>query len=422
MTERTELLPGVFLRAEQSDKFKTGSLSINFLRPLCREEAAMNALLPSVLLRGTAGHPDITQISMLLDELYGAGVSTLVRKRGEVQIWGFFADFIEDEYTLSGENVFGRLCGFLRELLLAPVLERGVFRADFVEGEKVNLCNAIAAEINDKRGYAVTRLLRIMCEDERQAIPRLGRREDVEAITPAALYDHYRRVLASSRIELLYLGRKDAETVTAALRAMLADLPRAALTPVGTEVRRSAAAVKERSEAMDVTQGKLTMGFRTGCVAGEPEYAALHLLNAVFGGCITSKLFVHVRERLSLCYYASSSVEKFKGLLVVSSGIEFENYELAKAEILRQLEDCRAGRITAEELEQARASLLSGLRSALDQPAGVDEFYLGQAILGLSETMEDRMAAIRAVTADEVAAAARRLTLDTVYFLKGVAS
>ena len=107
---------------------------------------------------------------------------------------------------------------------------------------------------------------------------------------------------------------------------------------------------------------------------------------------------------------------------MVSSGIEFENYELAKAEILRQLEDCRAGRITAEELEQARASLLSGLRSALDQPAGVDEFYLGQAILGLSETMEDRMAAIRAVTADEVAAAARRLTLDTVYFLKGVAS
>ena len=141
-----------------------------------------------------------------------------------------------------------------------------------------------------------------------RAAPRYEKNTEqtmTEAITPAALYDHYRRVLASSRIELLYLGRKDAETVAAALRAMLADLPRAALTPVGTEVRRSAAAVKERSEAMDVTQGQLTMGFRTGCVAGEPEYAALHLLNDVFGGCITSKLFVHVRERLSLCYYAS---------------------------------------------------------------------------------------------------------------------
>ena len=420
MNQRIELLPGVYLRAVQTEKFKTGCLSISFLRPLCREEAAKNALLPSVLLRGTKAHPDIMRISTLLDELYGAGVGTLVRKKGEVQTWGFYADFIEDAYTLDGENVFAEVCGFLRELLLEPVTEQGAFCRDFVEGEKVNLCNSIAAEINDKRSYAVLRLLRTMCRDERYAVSRLGDRESAEAVTPEDLFAHYQRTLASSRVELFYMGRKPLREVERQVRAMLAGLPRAALDPIGTEVVERAGSVRTVDERMDVTQGKLSLGFRTGCVGSDGDYAALFLLNAVYGGAVTSKLFQNVRERLSLCYYASSSLERLKGLMVVSSGIEFENYEVAKAEILRQLEDCREGKITDEELESARAYLISALRASMDRPGGLDDFYLGQAIAGLTETMEDRIEALRRVTKDEVAAAARKLTLDTVYFLKGV--
>ena len=420
MNQRIELLPGVFLRAVQTDKFKTGCLSISFLRPLCREEAAKNALLPSVLLRGTKQHPDIMRISMLLDELYGAAVGTLVRKKGEVQTWGFYADFIEDAYTLEGENVFAEVCGFLRELLLEPVTEQGVFCRDFVEGEKVNLCNSIAAEINDKRSYAVLRLLRTMCREERYSVSRLGDRESAEAVTPEDLYAHYQRTLAASRVELFYMGRKPLCEVERQVRTMLDGLPRAALDPIGTEVVERAGSVRTVDERMDVTQGKLSLGFRTGCTGGDKDYTALFLLNAVYGGAVTSKLFQNVRERLSLCYYASSSLEKHKGLMVVSSGIEFANYEVAKAEILRQLDDCWEGKITDEELESARAYLISALRASMDRPGGLDDFYLSQAIAGLSGTMEDRIEALRRVTKDEVAAAARKLTLDTVYFLKGV--
>lgn len=420
MNQRTELLPGVFLNTVQTDKFKTGCLSINFLRPLCREEAALNALVPSVLLRGTTEHPDIQSISTLLDELYGAGVGTLIRKKGEVHTWGFYADFIEDVYTLDGENIFAEVCGFLRELLFSPLTEDGVFCRDFVEGEKVNLCNSIAAEINDKRSYAVIRLMRTMCESERQSVPRIGDRESVEGVTAESLYAHFQKTLASSQVELLYMGRKPQEEVEASLRAMLKGLPRTELVPVGTDVIRGAAAVREVSEQMDVTQGKLSMGFRTGCTCADPEFAALQLFNAVFGGCVTSKLFRNVRERMSLCYYASSSLEKYKGLMVVSSGIEFKNYEVTKAEILRQLEDCRSGKITEDELEQARAYLISAFKIAKDRPGSVDEFYLGQAILGLDGTMEQQIEALRSVTKEDVVAAANRISLDTVYFLKGV--
>jgi len=266
----------------------------------------------------------------------------------------------------------------------------------------------------------VIRLLRTMCEGECQSVPRIGDKETVEAVTAESLYAHFVKTLASSQVELLYMGAKSPEEVETTLRTMLEGLPRAEITPFGTEVIRSAAAVREISERMDVTQGKLSMGFRTGCTCAETEYPALLLLNAVFGGCVTSKLFRNVRERMSLCYYASSSLEKHKGLMVVSSGIEFKNYEVTKSEILRQLDDCRSGNISDDELEQARAYLLSSLKIAKDRPGSVDEFYLGQAILGLEGTMEQQMELLQAVTKDEVIAAANRISLDTIYFLKGV--
>ena len=80
MQPRIELLPGVYLRAIQTDRFKTGYLNLNFVRPLTADEAPLAALLPSVLLRGTERHPDISSISAFLDEHYGASVGTLVRK------------------------------------------------------------------------------------------------------------------------------------------------------------------------------------------------------------------------------------------------------------------------------------------------------------------------------------------------------
>ena len=164
MEKRMELLPGVTLTAVQTEKFKTGCFSINFFRPLRREEAAMNALIPSVLLRGSEGCPDLRAIAARLDELYGASAGTLIRKQGEVQMTGFYADFIED--ALAGEPVFAPMMDFLGELLLRPRLENGAFLAEYVESEKRNLANAIASRVNDKRTYATGQLVKTMCAGE----------------------------------------------------------------------------------------------------------------------------------------------------------------------------------------------------------------------------------------------------------------
>ena len=419
MNNRTRILPGVYLTAVQSDKFKTGCFSINFLRPMKKEEAAANALIPSVLLRGSEDHRDIASISARLDELYGASIGTLIRKKGEVQLVGFYCDYVQDEFV--GEAVFEPVMEFLAELLLRPRKTDGVFDEAVVKSEKQNLANAIAARINDKRSYAMSQLLRTMCKDQPYGIARIGDLEDLEPVTAKSLYVHYLELLATSRVELFYMGRRAPEEVAACMRRVLEKLPRAEqFVLVGTTPAPQARPVQEKTEHLDITQGKLSLGFFTDITATDPRYAALIVCNTVFGGGATSKLFTNVREKMSLCYYASASLDKFKGVMAVASGVEFSKLETAKAEILRQLEACRAGDITDEEFDAAKRYLISDLKIAMDSPGRLDDFYMGQILLESSGTMEDLANAIAGVTKEQAAQAARALRLDTIYTLQGV--
>ena len=419
MNHRTEILPGVYLTAVQSDKFKTGCFSLNLLRPMKKEEAAANALIPSVLLRGSETCPDIASISAKLDELYGASIGTLVRKKGEVQLVGFYCDYVQDEYV--DEPVFAPLMAFLAELLLNPRLENGAFPEAVVDSEKLNLENAMLSRINDKRTYAASQLIRTMCAGQPYGIPRIGEPDDLTEITAKSLYAHYRDLLATSRVELFYMGSLSPEAVTKVLQAALAELPRAEVfVPVGTTPAPAARPVQEKTERLDVTQGKLSLGFFTDITAKDPRYPALVLAATVFGGGATSKLFTNVREKMSLCYYASASFEKFKGVLSVSSGVEFSKLETAKTEILRQLEACKAGDITDDELESARGYLVSDLKIAMDSPGRLDDYYMGQILLEQDGTMEDLASAIARVTKQEAADAIQALRLDTIYALEGV--
>ena len=419
MNHRTQILPGVYLTAVQSDKFKTGCFSLNLLRPMKKQEVAANALIPSVLLRGSVRHPDIASISARLDELYGASIGTLIRKKGEVQLVGFYCDYVHDEYVQ--EPVFAPLMEFLSELLFTPRLEGGVFPAGVVESEKQNLLNAMLARINDKRSYANSQLLRTMCAGQPYGVPRIGEPEDLDAITPQSLYAHYEALLATSRVELFYMGSLAPEHVAEVLRQTLKALPRAGEpVPVGTTPAPAARPVQEKTERLDVTQGKLSLGFFTDITANDPRYPALVLAATVFGGGATSKLFTNVREQMSLCYYASASFEKFKGVLAVASGVEFSKLETAKKEILRQLEACCKGEISDYELESARGYLVSDLRIAMDSPGRLDDFYMGQILLESSATMQDLSDAIARVTKEEAAQAACALRLDTIYELQGV--
>ena len=100
MIKTIELSPGITLRCFPDNRFKQGCLTVQFLRPMCREEAALNALLPAVLLRGCKSAPDLRRITLKLDDIYGASVGALVRRVGDIQTTGLSCGFMDDRFAL----------------------------------------------------------------------------------------------------------------------------------------------------------------------------------------------------------------------------------------------------------------------------------------------------------------------------------
>ena len=172
-------------------------------------------------------------------------------------------------------------------------------------------------------------------------------------------------------------------------------------------------------DEMSVTQGKLCMGFRLGDCMDEPDFASIYVFNAVYGGSVTSKLFMNVRERLSLCYYASSMVDTHKGLMLVSSGVDFDKVEQAKAEIIAQLDAVKNGDITDDELEAAKRCVASDLRACLDSQGELEGFYLANTIEGLDFTPDELAALVEDVSREDVIKVAESVVLDAIYFLRG---
>lgn len=415
-----ELQPGVWLTAVQTKKFKSSVLGAQFLAPLTAQSAAVNALTPMVLRRGTAKHPDLESLSAALDELYGGSLEPMVRKKGETQCVGFVGSFLDDAYTLNKEQVLEPAAALLSELIGAPYTRDGAFCPDYTRQEKANLIDRIKAQVNDKRQYAQIRVVAEMCAGEPFGVDKLGSMEAVEAITPQTLWEGYQTLLNQARVELYYCGSADPERVQAAFHPLLTMLPEGKRAGLVRPAKKKAPKTPRRvEEALDVTQGKLAMGFRTNCDAWDEHYPALMLVNAIYGGTTTSKLFMNVREKLSLCYYASSGLMNDKDVMLVSSGVEFDKVGQAEGEILSQLYKCQAGDFSDDELEWARRSVVSTLRTTLDTQSRMEDYWLSQSAAGLTEGPDDMATRVEAVTRAQVVEAAQDLTLDTVYFLKG---
>lgn len=421
-TVRTELIPGVWLTALRSDKFKTGCLSINLLTQLKRETAAFNAVLPFVLRRGTRFHPDMQTIAAELDSLYGTGVEPIVRKIGEIQCIGFYASFPDDKYLPAGSEAFEKAANLSCEMLLAPNTRGGLFLPAYVESEKEKLLELIRSRVNEKRSYAHFRLLEQMCCYEDYAVSRFGTEDTAESIYYQKLTKYYHSLISASPVEIFYCGSMEASKVADILSDALSGMTRGEINyDIGTDIRMNAVEDQVRSfvDEMSVTQGKLVMGFRLGECMEEPDLAAIYVFNAVYGSGVTSKLFMNVREKLSLCYYASSTVDTHKGIMLVSSGVDFDKVDEAKSEILAQLEAVKSGDISDEELEAARRSVASDLRACLDSQGELEGFYLANTIDGLEFSPDELAALVCDVSREDVIKIASSVVLDAEYFLRG---
>ena len=419
MIQTLELFPGVTLRCYNDHRFKQGCLSLQFVRSMCSEEAAMNALLPAVWLRGTKDYPDLRSITLRLDELYGASVGALVRRVGDRQTTGLHCSFMEDRFALDGDQILAPMVDFLGQLLFCPIAEGDSLCTEFVESEKKNLISTIESERNDKRAYAAAQLMKLMCRADSFGLPRLGSVKQTAAITPQTLYAHQQKILRESPVQLFYVGSQAAEDVAQLLRPLFENLSRDAL-PMPPQTPFCDAGKQEATEQLPTSQSQLCLGFVTPITNQHSGFAAMQVLNTVFGAGMTSKLFMNVREKKSLCYSIGSGYYSTKGILTVSAGIDREKRDVTFEEIMHQLAQCQTGNITPAELESGKEAVLNSLRGVHDSPGSIEGFYATGCLSDLMLTPEQYRQAVQAVSLDDCVAAANSLTLHTQYFLEGV--
>jgi len=401
----------------KSDKFKTVKIDIFIIDPLDRKKAAYNALLPFVLKRGCITYPTQQELSLRLEELYGAGIGAAVHKKGEYQLIQLNAGFVSDRFTVNGANLFNKAGGLLFEVFTGPVTENGIFRKDYFEQERENLIQRIRSRVNNKMYYAMQRCMEEMCAEEPFAVNEDGDEESAKALTNEGLFEHYGRLLSQNPVYVYVSGNVEDSELGKFIGKFEAIERKEIISLPAIQVKKDIKEVRRIEEPMDISQGKLCIGFRTQIEADSQEYYPLVVYNAILGGGVHSKLFQNVREKESLAYSAFSSIERFKGLLVAVSGIEISERERAERVIMEQFRAVENGDISDFEMEASKKSLVTGLKSMQDSQGAMVDFYLSQHLSGTGENMDSFIEKIMAVTKEDVIKISKKITLDTVYFL-----
>lgn len=414
---RTErIADGVNIRLVPARQFKTNRITVFFNVPVKREWVTKISLLRQVMKRGSGKYPTLTSLATELEEMYGASLSGGIRKKGDGELFYFTVEYIADRFV--GENLTKRATELLNDVVFNPLIENGGFSEEYLKQEKNNLKNYIEGIINDKREYAQLRCVSEMFENEPYGIFEYGYVEDFDDITPQNLYEFYKKIISEAKIEIFVSGTFDDETIIKELKSGF-EIPPRDCEDVVTNIASRRDEVKRITERMDVTQSKLCIGLTCDVDYRSNDYYALVVYNTVFGGSPFSKLFNNVREKLSLAYFVFSRVDKMKGFMLISSGIENDKFNSAYDEIMVQMNNMLTGEITEDEIIAAKKALANSFNSMRDSLAGMEDFYMSQIICKTDDTLDGIIEKINAVTKDEIVAVGKKIKENTIYFLTG---
>lgn len=418
MAEKLASKNGVTFYRINSDKFKTTRVDIFFVDNLKKERASANALLPSMMKRGCLSYPSVRELENKLEELYGADLDGGVIKKGEMQFIAFHMSHISDRYTGGGEKLFDESGKLLMCMLQNPLLEGDGFKQSLFKQERDNMVDYIRSRVNDKMRFSFSRCIEEMCGGEPYAIPEDGTEEDALLLTPQNTLSLYNEMISTYPAYAYISGEVDDASIQRFIDGFLA-AGRGDIRSVDQKaVTKAVKDVKHVEEIMDVSQGKLCMGFRTQVEPSSNDYFPMVVYNGILGGDTHSKLFQNVREKASLAYYAQSVLEKYKGLMIIMSGIEAENRGKAEEIILKQVDEMKKGNISEGEIKATLSALETGIKTMQDSQGAIVDFFMSQHLTESGEDFESMAEKFRNVKIDDVVRVAQNVALDTVYFLK----
>ena len=412
----------ITVRYLPTEKFTTDYFSVHFILPLDKSTVAGYSLLTKLFKKGCRAYPSQGALARRLEELYASSLEISVSKQGESQMISLGMDVLSSRFIFDGTPVALDAGTLLSDILFDPYLENGVFSSASVEREKAALKDQLHASINNKKTYVLKRCREIMCDGEPYSLALEGTEEDIDACTPNTLYALYLEMLRVATVEIFYIGRDPLALAEERARRLIACFGERTPFLRKTVYLQAKKEVKRVKEFVRAVQGKLALGFRTGIHKDVSlrEKDALLLFNIIYGTSPVSKLFLNVRERLSLCYYCASRNDNQKGVLFVHSGVENEKADAAEKEILLQLKAIQDGSITDDEMYAAKQAFRDLTRSVADSPFTLEQWYLTRTLQGDDRTPEEMNTAIEALTKEDVMRAAQGVVLDTVFFLEGI--
>ncbi|CAM5717877.1 hypothetical protein SAFG77S_10271 [Streptomyces afghaniensis] len=417
-TEKITKYSGFQLHTVKTEKFKTNTIVMKWRTPITKENSTHRALLPYVMQNSTKKFPTTAKLRSFIEELYGATFFIDLAKKGEYHIISFSLEIANEKFLSDPAPLLKKGLEFLSEVIFQPNVSESGFDQNVIDNEKRALKQRIQSIYDDKMRYSNQRVIDVMCENEPYALSVYGEKDEVDSITPQSLYDYYTKALAEDQIDLYMVGDIKEEEVGAYIEKLF---PFKERTAQSIDRRKSyeTKTVKEVREVQDIKQGKLNMGFRTNIVYGDPEYFALQVLNGIYGGFSHSKLFINVREKESLAYYAASRLESHKGLLLVMSGIDTNNYDKAVKIIKEQMELMKKGEFSDQEIMQTKAVIHNQMLETLDTSRGMIELFYHNSVSDNYVEMGDWLQYMSKVSREEIIAAAKKIELDTIYFLTG---
>ena len=413
----TEIGPKMRLLRVKCPNTKTTCLSIVLKMPLLKNTAEY-FVLSSFLSHTSKAYPSLSRLNARLEELYGAVLYAGATKLGESYCLRFSLTCLKDALALDGERLSQSALELLLDLILNPLAEDGKFNEKQFETELRIAIEDIESTLNDKRAYALGRMVETMCKDEAYGISKETLLKEVKKVTPESLFLAWQELLSEAIVSITVVGEQDFDNLKSLLESRFGALSDRHPVEIKTVYKNTVEEVKALSEDMDVNQSKLVLGFRTDMQNKKDRYFAHRIMTDMFGGGPYSKLFLEVREKKSLCYYCAARLDRLKGLLIVQSGIEKKNKEAAQKEILLQLQKMQAGDFSDEDLAASKAALCDAFRGIEDTAEGIDAFY-AYKLDDTVETPKDIVDGLSRVTREDVIAAAKGVKLDTVYFLAG---
>lgn len=417
MFQTINIAKGVDVHVHETTQFKTVNFSLKFKDKLTEEKASARSILANVLQHSNEVYPSHTALRMVLDDLYGTSLYIDSSKRGNEHIVTLNVETVNDEY-LSEEGVLEKVLNLMYIVLFKPNLENGLFKESIFKREKEAIKHRIESIFDDKTRYAQQRMMDLALPGHPASIPSNGTLEAVEAVTNEGLLQEYRTMMEDNEIEIYAVGDVKPEMIAGYVKEFFHFNDRKeAIKAPSTELAKP-----EQSRVLeyeDMKQGKLHMAFYTPITFTDEKFPVMQLMNGVLGGYAHSKLFVNIREKESMAYYVSSSYSSQFGLLFVLAGIDAKLEEKAVKLVLEQLEEVKKGNITDVELGQTKALLTNQLREALDSARGQIDIY--DQYMELTEAFEPDylISKWKAVTKEDIADAAKALSLEMTYFLSG---